>query len=139
MMEENLSGLSFWEVEERRQRGEGGSGTVQITRSRGQIVKDNLFTLFNLLNFLIAAMLFAVGAYSNMLFITIIIVNIVTGIVQELKAKKLVDELSLLNRPTVCVRREGKDMFAAAPFSHWLFGKLFPQKNERHGYPGVTR
>ena len=110
MMEENLSGLSFREVEERRQRGEGGSGTVQITRSRGQIVKDNLFTLFNLLNFLIAAMLFAVGAYSNMLFITIIIVNIVTGIVQELKAKKLVDELSLLNRPTVCVRREGKDI-----------------------------
>lgn len=66
-------------------------------------------TLFNFLNFLIAALLFYAGAYSNMLFIAIIILNIIIGIAQELKAKKLVDELSILNRPTVRVRREGKE------------------------------
>lgn len=78
-----------------------------------QIIKDNLFTLFNFLNFLIAALLFAVGAYSNMLFIAIIILNIIIGTAQELKAKKLVDELSILNRPTVRLIREGRERQAA--------------------------
>ena len=44
-----------------------------------------------------------------MLFICIIILNIVIGIFQELKAKKLVDELSILNRPSVRIRRDGQD------------------------------
>ena len=109
-MEEYLSGLSTPEVLERRERGEGGNAAEQITKTRSQIVRENLFTLFNFLNFLIAALLFAVGAYSNMLFIVIIILNIVIGIAQELKAKKLVDELSILNRPTVTVRRDGEEM-----------------------------
>ena len=81
----------------------------QFTKSRGQIVRENLFTLFNFLNFLIAGLLFSVGAYSNMLFIAIIILNIAIGIAQEFKAKKLVDELSILNRPKVCVVREGRE------------------------------
>ena len=109
-MEGYLSGLSTPEVLERRERGEGGAAAEQITKTRSQIVRENLFTLFNFLNFLIAALLFAVGAYSNMLFIAIIILNIVIGIAQELKAKKLVDELSILNRPTVTVRRDGEEM-----------------------------
>ncbi len=109
-MEENLTGLSRQEVEERRQRGEGQSQAESITKSRGRIVRENVLTLFNGLNFLIAGLLFAVGAYSNMLFIAIIILNILIGIAQEFKAKKLVDELSVLNRPKVFVRREGEDV-----------------------------
>ena len=109
-MEEKLSGLSVREVAERRESGQGVSRTGQITKSKGRIIRDNLFTLFNFLNFLIAGLLFAVGAYSNMLFIGIIILNIIIGIAQELKAKKLVDELSILNRPSVCVRRENQEM-----------------------------
>ncbi len=109
-MNEHLSGLSAREVQERRERGEGGCAAEQITKSKGQIVRENLLTLFNFLNFVIAALLFVVGAYSNMLFIAIIILNIVIGIAQEFKAKRLVDELSILNRPHVRVRRDGKDM-----------------------------
>ncbi len=112
-MKENLSGLSTAEVLERRARGEGGTAGEQITKTKSQIIRENLFTLFNFLNFLIAALLFAVGAYSNMLFIAIIILNIVIGIAQELKAKKLVDELSILNRPTVTLIRDGKEMQAS--------------------------
>lgn len=111
-MDEYISGLSAGEVQERRRRGEGGTKTEPITKSRGQIVKENLFTLFNFLNFLIAGLLFAVGAYSNMLFIAIIILNILIGTAQEWKAKKLVDELSILNRPKVRLRREGRDITA---------------------------
>lgn len=104
-----LQGLSLREVAERRESGEGETRQQQITKSTGKIISENLFTLFNFLNFAIAVLLFAVGAYSNMLFIGIIILNIIIGIAQELKAKKLVDELSILNRPHVCVRREGKE------------------------------
>ena len=78
-MNENLSGLSAREVEERRARGEGGTGAAKITKTKPQIVRENLCTLFNFLNFLIAVLLFLVGAYSNMLFIAIIILNIVIG------------------------------------------------------------
>lgn len=106
---EVLQGLSMREVTERRESGEGETRQQQITKSKGKIISENLFTLFNFLNFLIAGLLFVVGAYSNMLFIGIIILNIIIGIAQELKAKKLVDELSILNRPHVCVRREGKE------------------------------
>ena len=84
--------------------------TKGITKSKGQIIRENVFTLFNFLNFVIAALLFAVGAYSNMLFIIIIILNIVIGIAQEMKAKRLVDQLSLLNRPQVRVRRDDQEM-----------------------------
>lgn len=109
MCEHQLTGLLQSEAAQRRARGEGGDGGRTITKSRGQIVRENLFTLFNLLNFLIAGLLLAVGAYSNMLFLAIIISNIVIGTAQELKAKKLVDELSLLNRPRIRVLRDAKE------------------------------
>ena len=93
--------------------GKGQSMPRSITKSKKRIFWENIVTLFNFLNFTIAAFLFAVGAYSNMLFIAIIILNIVIGIVQELKAKKLVDELSILNRPQVTVVRDGKESVIA--------------------------
>ena len=109
-MKENVSGLSLQEVEERRRQGQGEGKTESITKKTSQIIYENIVTLFNFLNFLIAGLLFAAGAYSNMLFIAIIICNICIGIFQELKAKKLVDELSILNRPSVKVIREGKEV-----------------------------
>ncbi len=78
-----------------------------------QIIKRNVFTLFNFLNVMITLLLFAVGAYSNMFFITIVILNVVIGTAQELKAKKLVDELSILNQPKVTVLRDGKETTVA--------------------------
>ena len=107
-MEEQLSGLTEQEVRERRERGEGGAPPSSITKTKSQIFRENILTLFNFLNFTIAVLLFIVGAYTNMLFILIIIINIVIGIAQELKAKRLVDDLSILNRPQVFVMRDGE-------------------------------
>lgn len=106
---EKFIGLTKIEIEQRKAAGQGSQAPPQITKSTASIIKGNICTLFNLLNFIIAILLFAAGAYSNMLFIGIIILNIVIGIFQELKAKKLVDELSILNRPSVHVIREGKE------------------------------
>ena len=105
----NISGLSQQEVQKRRAQSSEKTAEERITKSKSKIIKENVFTLFNFLNFLIAAMLFAVGAYSNLIFIGIIILNILIGIAQEFKAKKLVDELSILNRPSVCVRRDNRE------------------------------
>lgn len=101
-------GLSEEEVWIRRQRGEGGYEVPKITKSTAAIVRENVCTLFNLLNFIIAVLLLIAGAYTNLLFIFIILLNIIIGIAQELKAKKLVDDLSILNRPVVSVIREGE-------------------------------
>lgn len=79
-----------------------------------RIVYENVFTLFNFLNFSIAALLLAVGAYSNILFILIVLANIVIGTAQELKAKRLVEKLTLLNRPLVRICRDGKEYEVSA-------------------------
>ena len=68
-MEEQLSGLTEQEVRERRERGEGGAPPSSITKTKSQIFRENILTLFNFLNFTIAVLLFIVGAYTNMLFI----------------------------------------------------------------------
>lgn len=106
-METEITGLTEAEAEERKQREQDSAPQRSSTKSTGQIIRENVFTLFNLLNCSIAVLLLFAKAYSNMLFIAIIILSIVIGIVQELKAKKLVDELSLLNRPQVTVLRDG--------------------------------
>lgn len=109
-MEAPIQGLSTQEVMDRKERGDMGKPPGSITKTKAQVFKENIFTLFNLLNFIIAALLFAVGAYSNMIFIVIIIINIMIGIAQELKAKKLIDELSILNRPKAKLVRDGREI-----------------------------
>mgnify|MGYP000307258821 CR=1 FL=1 len=84
MQDEHIIGLTGAEVAERRARGEGETGARSVTKSVGAILRENICTLFNALNFAIAIILFMVGAYTNMLFIAIIILNIVIGIAQEL-------------------------------------------------------
>lgn len=79
------------------------------TRSILQIFKNNVCTLFNLLNLLIALALGIVGAWKNTLFIGIIVINTVIGIIQELKARKEVEALSLITVPTVTVARDNSE------------------------------
>ena len=100
-MKTTITGLTEQEVKQKQEAGQGQAMPQSITKTTTQIFKENIFTLFNLLNFIIAVMLFAVGAYSNMVFIAIILINIAVGIIQECKAKKLVDNLSILNRPHI--------------------------------------
>lgn len=79
------------------------------TKTIPQILKDNICTVFNLLNVLIAVSLCFVGAWKNVLFILIIFINTAVGIVQEIKAKRQVERLTLLSQPSVSVTRNGKE------------------------------
>ena len=102
-----ITGLTQKEIQERKQRGLCNLTQRSITKTKTQIFKENICTLFNALNVLIAIALALVGAWTNIIFIVIIVANVVIGIIQELHAKKLVDELSLLMIPSVEVIRDG--------------------------------
>lgn len=72
-------------------------------KSTWKIIAKNTFTLFNLVNIILAAMVAFVGSYKNMLFIIIAIVNTLISIINELRAQKIVDKMRLISeqRPTV--------------------------------------
>ena len=67
----------------------------------------NIFTFFNMLCFVVAGALIAVGAWTNLLFLAIILCNIVIGIIQEIRAKKTIEKISLVSAPTATVVRDG--------------------------------
>ncbi len=100
-------GLSSAQVQSQKAAGLQNAAPEKITRTTGQIFKENICTLFNLFNLIIALALAAVHAWSNLLFIAIILLNTAIGIFQELQAKKLVDKLSLLSLPKADVLRDG--------------------------------
>ncbi len=80
------------------------------TKSTAEIIRDNVCTVFNLLNVIIAVALALVHAWSNLFFIFIIIVNTLIGIYQEIKDKKPVEKLSLLSMPVAHVLRDGREL-----------------------------
>lgn len=106
-MEAYKQGLTQKQVIERMRKQQKNSIPHTITKTRKQIFKENVCTLFNLLNILIALALMLVHAWSNLFFLAIIICNVTIGILQELHAKKLVDTLSLLMEQNVHVLRDG--------------------------------
>ena len=78
------------------------------TRTVGSIVLSKIFTIFNLLCFGVAGWLISVGAFTKCFFIIIVTANVIIGIVQDLRAKAMIDKLSILSAPTVFVLREGE-------------------------------
>lgn len=105
----SATGLTEQQVAELREKGLNNQQPESQTKTVGQIVKDNTLTLFNLLNIVLAVLVIAVGSYKNALFINIVIINTVIGIIQEVKAKRTIDKLSLISQPHVRVLREGKE------------------------------
>ena len=101
-------GLNSQQVNERIAQGQQNMLPPSASKTTKQIFQENICTLFNLLNFLIALALACVGAWTNLVFIAIILLNLIIGIVQELRAKKMVDELSLLIVPKATVIRDGE-------------------------------
>ena len=106
---DNLKGLTSEEVKERIEKGQVNSSNTNNLKSNWQIVRDNVCTLFNLFNLIIAIALACVHAYTNMVFILIIIVNVLIGIIQEIHGKNLVKQLSILTTAKTKVIRDGEE------------------------------
>ncbi len=83
--------------------------TVKTSKSVGKIFFQNIFTFFNITCLAVALALISVGAYSDLLFMVIVTLNTVIGIVQEIKAKKTMDKLSLTNSNFSKVVRDGEE------------------------------
>ncbi len=108
MKEEKYKGLSTVEVEELTKQGKVNVSDNNNLKSNWQIIKDNVFTLFNLYNLIIAIALLLVGAYTNTFFFLIITINVLIGIIQEIHGKNLVKKLSILTASKTTVIRDGK-------------------------------
>lgn len=102
------SGLSAEQVKRRFAQGENNYKVESSTLSVSEIVRSNVCTYFNLVFALIAVLLAIVGAWSDMLFLPIIVANTCIGIIQEVHSKKVLDKLSILNAPHAVVIRDGK-------------------------------
>lgn len=100
-----LEGLSLEEVNERIQ-SNLLNDTESNTRSYLFIVFSNVFTFFNFIFFGLALWLVSVGAYSDLVFMSVVITNMGIGVYQEVKAKITVDKLSIMNAPTAQVVRD---------------------------------
>ena len=104
-----IVGLTDEEVLERKRAGLTNEATESPSKSVGQIIKGNLFTYFNLIFLIIAILLILVGSVRDLTFLPIIVANILIGIFQELRAKKVLDELEVLNAPKATVVRDGEE------------------------------
>ena len=102
------SGLSAEQVKRRFAQGENNYKVESSTLSVPEIVRSNVCTYFNLVFAVIAVLLAIVGAWSDMLFLPIIVANTCIGIIQEVHSKKVLDKLSILNAPHTVVIRDGK-------------------------------
>ena len=101
-------GLTSEEVRERIDNGQTNHTDISTQKTVGQIVKSNLLTYFNLIFLILTVLLCIVGSFRNLTFLPVIIGNTVIGIFQELRAKKTLDKMSMLNAPHSIVVRDGE-------------------------------
>ncbi|MBQ8135949.1 MAG: HAD-IC family P-type ATPase [Clostridia bacterium] len=102
-------GLTDAEVKERLANGKGNKMTAEAGKSFLRIVREHSLTLFNLLNFGMAAMLASVGAYRNMLFLGVVISNALIGTVQEVRAMRAIRKMKLKSEAPVTALRNGRE------------------------------
>lgn len=105
-----MKGLTQAEVRDRQSQGLVNDFKASASTSTWQIVKRNVFTLFNALNFAIALALAFVQAWSNLVFFAVICFNAFSGIVTELRAKHMVDKLNLMTKEKVTTIRDGQEL-----------------------------
>ena len=111
MAEQNIlpdQGLSTKQVEERFAAGQHNLPLKPLTRSISQIIKVNTFTLFNLVNVVLGALIVTTGSYKNLLFLGVAIINTAIGTIQEIQAKHQIDKMSILAAARATVIRDGK-------------------------------
>ena len=105
--DENV-GLTAEQVRERIQGGLANTPVKPPSKSVGAIIASNVFTYFNFIFTVIAVLLVIAGSIRDLTFLPVIIVNTLIGIVQEIRSKRLLDKMTMLNSPTAKVIRDGQ-------------------------------
>ncbi len=106
----DLQGLSENEVAERRSRGLGNTSSFKSSRSYAAILRENLFVPVNIIMYALGVGLVALGQVSDALIsVGVAFFNVVVGTVQEIRAKRVLDRITLLTRPQATVVRAGRE------------------------------
>ena len=103
-----LTGLTKQQVASRTEAGKVNRSHAKNQNSVSKIILKNTLTIFNLVNLILAIMIILVGSYKNLMFILIAIANTLISIINELRAKKVVDKMRLISEQKPTVIREGK-------------------------------
>lgn len=103
-----MDGLSRQDVEYRINNGLVNNEKIKYSRTTKEIVLSNVITLFNILNIVLAVLVLTTGSIQNVTFVGTIIFNTIIAIFQEIKAKKILDKISITNQDKVTVVRDGK-------------------------------
>lgn len=101
-------GLTLEQAALRSENGWNNAPVEPPSKSVQEIITSNVFTYFNLIFAVIAGLLIFVGAFRDLTFLPVIIGNTLIGIIQEIRSKKVLDNLNMLNAPRVTVIRDGK-------------------------------
>ena len=109
-----LRGLSAQQAEALRAQGLSNQQSDTGGKSAGEIIRSNALTFFNLIFVVIAVLLCLVGSYRNLTFLPVVIGNTLIGIFQELRAKRILDKMSLLHAPHAVALRDGAEQKLAA-------------------------
>lgn len=102
-------GLTIEEVQERVENGWTNNKIDVEEHTIKQIVRRNVFTYFNLIFLVLAVLLCFVGSFRNLTFLPVIIFNTLIGIIQEVRAKRKIEQLNLLHIPKTKVIRDGNE------------------------------
>ncbi|WP_105158086.1 cation-translocating P-type ATPase [Streptococcus suis] len=112
-MNKQIKGLSTKEVQERIQNQQTNHFKTKTSASNWEIFRRNVFTSFNALNFAIFLALLAVQAWSNLFFFGVIVLNAVSGMLTEWRARRMIDKLNLMNKDFIRVVRDSETLSLA--------------------------
>lgn len=102
------TGLTMQQVQEHRMHGWTNKPVDPPSKTTKEIIHENVFTYFNLIFLVLAILLCMVGSFRDLTFLPVILLNTLIGIIQEVRAKKVLDDLTMLNAPHAVVIRDGK-------------------------------
>ena len=121
-----LSGLTDQQVKQQENQGYINKAIDDQARTDWQIIKENTFTYFNLIFLVLAILLILVGEFKDLTFLPVIIANTVIGIIQELRAKRVLDKLNVINATKITVIRNNKEQ--EIPIENLVLGDIIVLK-----------
>ncbi len=105
-----MKGLTSEQVQERVRNGQVNLSVDSAGKTIQEIIKSNIFTYFNLVFTVLAVFLVLVGSFRDLTFMPLVVINTLIGIVQEIRAKRTLEKLTLINSPKATVLRDGQEM-----------------------------
>lgn len=102
------TGLSSAQVQEYTRNGWTNEPVASQSKTVSEIIRSNLLTYFNLVFAILAVLLIIAGSFRSLTFLPVVFANLLIGIVQEIRAKHVLDKLTMLNAPKALVVRDGK-------------------------------